>query len=168
MRRLTSRWASPALAITGCILLPMGLVFLTVGIAVSAGVNDPQLSGIFLPVFGLTGLVLAVSGGTCLVLERRKKRVQRELLARGQVVMTQFLQARANPSVQINGRWGYEVYCGYGDGMGTQHIFKSGLVWVDPTPFLQDVQIPVYVDGDNFERYYVALDEALSQVKMHG
>ena len=52
----------------------------------------------------------------------------------------------------------------YQDMYGNVHIFKSRDLYFDPTDLFKDQMVKVYVDGDNYKRYYVDIDEVLPNV----
>ena len=161
-RNILSRWESPAATICGLVFTIIGTVFTILGIIVGFAVEP-----VFFLAFGVMGISFLIAGICCLIGAGRKKKQKKFLLERGNYIMAQVIETRPNYSVNVNGNYGYEVLCRYQDHYGTVHVFKSPLVWVDPTSLLTSDQVRVYVDGDDYDHYYVDLQSALPEIKMH-
>ena len=61
----------------------------------------------------------------------------------------------------------YNVECRYKDAAGVTHIYYSPALYFDPTDLITAKQVPVYIDQNNEENFFVDIDQALSTVKVH-
>ena len=61
----------------------------------------------------------------------------------------------------------YNVECHYKDAAGVTHIYYSPALYFDPTGLITAKQVPVYIDRNNEENFFVDIDQALTQVKVH-
>ena len=59
------------------------------------------------------------------------------------------------------------VRCRYEDGSGVIHTFKSRGIFFNPEGLFKDQFIRVYVDRDDFRKYYVDIDSVLPEVRNH-
>ena len=50
---------------------------------------------------------------------------------------------------------------------GTVHIFKSRYLYYNPESLLKNNAVRVYVDNNNYKKYYVDIDEVLPKVENH-
>ena len=153
---------NPALMILGLVFTILGSVFAVLGLALGLAVEPA-----FFFAFGIMGISFLGMGIGFLIAVGKKRRQKKFLLERGNYIMAKVFETRPNYNVQVNGRCGYEVLCQYRDFGGTVHVFKSPLVWVDPSTLMISDQVRVYVDGDDYDRYYVDLAGILPQIKMH-
>lgn len=76
----------------------------------------------------------------------------------GQLIYADFQKVEKNRSIQINGRNPFRVIAQWHDTERDRIlVFRSANIWFDPTTLLQNKQVPVYVDVNNSNRYYVDL-----------
>lgn len=128
---------------------------------------DPMVVLLFLPIFGLLGLIFLGFGITFLVLDIRKRRRSSRLLNSGNYITAEITEVTFNRAVRVNGMHPFIIKCIYQDTAGNIHIFKSRDLFFDPRPLLKDRQVKVYVDSDNYNHYYVDIDSVLPQVINH-
>lgn len=163
----------------GVMLLVMGLIFLGVAIVMQLiplqpedmtyyenGVRQPATEDtvvffrmMFLLLFGLMGLGLSIGGGLSLVRSARRRSMAQQLKAEG-ARLTAYLTDYEPSSIRVNNRSVARVRCSYNAPDGTTYIFKSGLLRMDPYPYLTDGQLRVYYDRNNMSRYFVDVDES--------
>lgn len=108
------------------------------------------ITGLFALIFGLIGLGYHIVRKVGLA---RKERLKQS----GQLVPASFISVDVNRFVSVNRRNPFFIRCEWKDPLtGIKHPFKSGFIWSDPTPYIdQNKKIDVYVDGNNFKKYYV-------------
>ncbi|MBO5056544.1 MAG: hypothetical protein J6C64_09385 [Lachnospiraceae bacterium] len=156
--------------------LIIGIVFTIVGAVFSITMVglffvfkdiDPMTVWLFLPIFGLLGLIFLVLGLIFLINDIKKRRRSSRLLNSGNYIMAEITEVTFNGAVRVNGMHPFIIKCIYQDMAGNIHIFKSRDLFFDPRPLLKDQQVKVYVDADNFNHYYVDVDSVLPQVINH-
>ena len=157
-----SRFDNPAFMILGLVFTILGSVFTTLGIIVGLAVEPA-----FFLAFGIMGVTFLGVGIGFLAAMAKKRRQKKFLLERGNYIMANIMETRTNFSVQVNGHYAYEVLCRYRDYNGTVHVFKSPMLWVDPAQLLTADRVRVYVDGDDYDHYYVDIESVLPQIQMH-
>jgi len=108
------------------------------------------ITGLFALVFGLIGL------GYHIVRKLGHSRKER-LKQTGQLVPASFVAVDVNNIVSVNHRHPFFIRCEWKDPLTEiTHPFKSGFIWSDPSPYIdRDKKIDVYVDRNNFKKYYV-------------
>lgn len=128
---------------------------------------DPQnprdvtsgLSNLLLPlIFGILGLVFALTGLIGLAVQWRSAGKKRRLRETGLLVYGEIVDVYYNEGLSVNGRHPLVAECKYVDGEGTVHIFRSDSIWKYLDPEVVGQRVPVYVEPDNLERYYVDVD----------
>ena len=159
-----SKTGLSALLIVGSIFTILGAVFLATGVIIYYALEEEEGAILFLLIFGGIGLLFFVLGVIFLIVELKKKLRNDKLLGAGNYVMAEVLEVTLNYNVAVNRRHPYIVRCRYQDMYGNVHIFKSRDLYFDPTDLFKDQMVKVYVDGDNYKRYYVDIDEVLPNV----
>ena len=61
----------------------------------------------------------------------------------------------------------YNVECRYMDAAGVTHIYYSPALYFDPTDLITAKQVPIYIDQNNEKNFFVDIDQAMTQVKVH-
>lgn len=97
----------------------------------------------------------------------RGDRRKNYLLENGRRVFADVESVQINYRIRMNGVCPYYVLCQYTDPSGLTHAFRSGNIW-DLQNFTNRIlqnrenqtlkPVPVYVDGDNYKKYYVDVD----------
>jgi len=161
----------------GVLLLLMGAVFLSVAVATQFLIAAPEdvnlsINGVrqpatqetlrtarmlFLGIFGGFGSVLAIPGIIICVLAKRRRLLERRLKAEGMCISANILEYVPS-GVRVNHRRLERMRCAYTDEKGITYIFKSSILWADPSPFLPQGKVDVYCDRDNISRYFVDVD----------
>ena len=158
---------STAVKIIGAVFTILGLVFLIVAaILLITGVAKTEGYFICIPFLAVGGIFFFV--GICfLIWEIKNKKMVKRLIENGNYIWAQITEVAPNYNVTVNGRNPFVVYCQFQDMEGTVHIFKSRDIFFDPQTLLKSEQVRVYVDNDNFKKYYVDIDEILPNVVTH-
>ena len=158
-----------AMSIVGLVFTIIGAIFLVLGIALGIGLRSElgMESFVFLFTFGGMGSLFFTLGLVFLItLGNQKKNAQR-LLDNGNYVVAEIFDISQNYNVSVNGRHPFVVSCKYEAVDGTVHIFKSRYLYFNPEPLLKNNVVRVYVDNDNFKKYYVDIDEVLPTIVEH-
>lgn len=127
--------------------------------------DDPQNiyaqgTNIIFIVFASLGTAFLAAAAILLALTARRKRKKEELLAHGERAEATIMEVARAPLVKINGRSPYQIICCVSDSSGYATRYKTGYLTRDPSAALAGRQtLPVYLDPDDKENYYIALEE---------
>lgn len=111
-------------------------------------------------VFGGFGLLAALIGGWLMLSFVRRRRVIAELKQTGLRIQASFTQCYLDTSVKINGRSPYRVAVqATHPATGRLTSFTSDPIWLDLSEVLKDRDVPVIVDPQDPDDYYVDLSE---------
>lgn len=140
-----------------------GLLFFGIGSAIilSAMSKTGSFEAWFLlfPGIGLIGWVGAL---IALYLSLRRKKRIHWLLSSGQVLYADIYEIARNNSISINGSGAYVVLCRHIDPIsGAMSQFKSRLFLSFPNGVKMDAKVPVYVNPEDKNEYFVDIDAAL-------
>lgn len=113
----------------------------------------------------LLGVIFGTTGIIPLIIFSRKKKRRSQLLSQGQVLYATVESVSVNTLVSVNGRCPYVIYCTWRDEYkDVIYRFKSEYLWVDPSPvFPVGTTIEVYVDRNDYSRYYVNANQTISE-----
>lgn len=125
--------------------------------------QDAQIDGFFslwggsVIVAGLGSVFGLIGGG--IIVGRRFIRVRDEGLRRsGTPIETEFQSVQLNTAIEVNGRHPFRVLTQWQNPATSQiHVFHSHNLWFDPTKYLTEKQITVYIQPGNPKKYYVDL-----------
>ena len=167
----------------GCILTALGGALILLGAIVIAVDQTNRTFGlegaaliIFLLVFIGAGLGL-ISAGIHIFL-RDKKRVDglREAYENNRCIMADIVGIHSTVSSQetsnnmftgVHYREHYNVECRYMDTAGVTHIYYCPALYFDPTDLITAKQVPIYIDQNNEKNFFLDIDQAMTQVKVH-
>lgn len=113
----------------------------------------------------VVGAGFSCAGIIPMVFVAKKKQKRKRLLANGRVLHATVERVGRNTSIAVNGQNPYVIYCSWKDEYtDVLYRFKSDNLWTDPS-FLFDSgsEINVYVDGNDFSKYYVDAERGLAQ-----
>jgi len=113
------------------------------------------------------GLLFFSLGLVFLITLGNQKKNARRLLENGNYVVAEIFDISQNYNVSVNNKHPFVVSCKYEAVDGTVHIFKSRYLYFNPEPLLKNNVVRVYVDNDNFKKYYVDIDEVLPTIVEH-
>lgn len=96
-----------------------------------------------------TGIIL---GGTL------KGRRDDHLKRNGTPIQTDFQSVELNEALSVNGRHPFRVLTQWQNPATSEvHVFKSNNLWFDPSKYLTDRPITVFIERDNPRKYFVDL-----------
>jgi len=117
--------------------------------------------------FALWGgsLILAVLGGAFLLVgggliyvPRQQARADDRLRHDGMPVQAQFQSVQFMSNIEVNGRNPYRVLAQWQDPKTSLvHVFASHNLWFDPTSYIKQKEIRVFIKRGNPKHYYVDL-----------
>ncbi|MGI5894196.1 MAG: hypothetical protein ACOX6P_06330 [Candidatus Merdivicinus sp.] len=154
------------LFILGLIYTLLGGVFLILGLTLGIALaqSDAWIGGI---IFSGIGGIFFVLGIIFLMIEYRKKQRAQRLLDRGQYLTGEVADFQINYNVTYQSRHPYILLARYQDSNGNTHIFRSWNIYQYPDPSIIGKPVKIYVDGDDFQNYYVDIEEILAHVIEH-
>lgn len=162
----------PVIGIVGAVFAPVGLLLIMTGLLIgnvltmhAAEQADVTDALIFKLVFGGIGLLFFILGVIFLTTALLAVRKQQHVVETGQLVLADFDYVTEEPNVTVNGRHPVIAKLVYTDRFGGKQVFFSGRLMQDPTPQLTGRQVPVYVDPEHPENYYVDMQTALAPAK---
>ena len=170
----------------GIIFAPIGALFLVIGILISSSLyykgGNVTINGVytycppgefniaigmFLGIFGGLGLIFFILGMILLINGLKRSKAIKQLLEEGKQITATITDIERNQSVRVNGRHPYIVYCEYEDAYsGKIHVFRSDNVMDNPGDVIGQ-SIPVMVDRDNWDLYYVDTNSLTSRYEYH-
>jgi hypothetical protein len=128
--------------------------FLAVGIAFLVGYATAARTG-------STGLLLlgfcfASIGGGVIGYAWWKEREAARLRRHGLLIQADFREVERNSSLDVNGVNPFRVVAQWHEARTNRlYVFRSDNLWFDPTSFIKQAKIPVYVDRLNPSKYWV-------------
>jgi hypothetical protein len=116
-----------------------------------------SLWGLSLIFGGLGALFLAVGTGLTLVGALKTRRTE-YLKKYGTPIETEFQSVVLNRALSVNGRHPFRVFTQWlNPSTSKVHVFESDDLWFDPSDYITDKRIRVFIDVSNPKRYYVDL-----------
>lgn len=126
--------------------------------------NDIMADGdatLFL-IFGIIGAIFAIIGVVCLIVVIRGKKIKKRIIAMNCIIQAQIGGIEPNYSVSVNGKHPFLLTASaISPYDGKIYTFRSESFWSDLTLVLQHyniTQVPVYVNPNNYNEYYVDID----------
>lgn len=121
-----------------------------------------QITDMIILIFPGIGVVLAGIGSTFVIVKMRKKKMQKDLIKKGDRIEGTYVETVYNTSFSVNGKSPYYIKCQWKDELtGTKYLFKSNNIWFNPITAIQEKNIttfPIYIDLNNKKRYTIVLD----------
>ena len=113
------------------------------------------------------GAIFFLIGFIPIVRQRKKEKFRKFMLANGRMIMATITDIKwGNDSG--NSSYVYNVFCEYEDELKKEiYTFKSENIWSQSRPAIEEGEkktIPVYVDGDDYSKYYVDIESFLEKV----
>ena len=124
---------------------------------------------LFLPtlILAIIAVPFLVIGGIFLLITMKQRKKKEYLMQHGKRIMAEVTGGSRNLNYTVNGRHPWKLECRYEDVFsGEIYLFSSSNVWMDPELYIGR-QVTVYVDGDNYRKYYVDV-ESLSAEGSYG
>ena len=104
---------------------------------------------------GFGSLFFLIGFGSSLFVRMRKNK-DAALLANGMAIATNYQNVELNRSLKVNGRYPFKIVTHWQNpDTGQLHIFKSKNIWFDPSDYIEQDKITVYVEPNNYKKYYL-------------
>lgn len=119
---------------------------------------------LYLPSFVLccVGVPFAIVGMIFIIIVGKSRKKKKYLLQNGKRIMAEITGGMLNYNYRLNGRHPWKLECRYEDIFtGAVYLFSSENIWIDPQMYIGQ-QVAVYVDGENYKKYYVDVDSLLA------
>lgn len=119
---------------------------------------------LYLPtlILGCVGAPFFIIGCVFLLVLGKRRKKKQSLMQNGRRVMAEVTGGSRNYNYAVNGRHPWKLECKYEDiYTGALYLFSSGNIWIDPELYIGQ-QVAVYVDADNYKKYYVDVESLLS------
>lgn len=109
-------------------------------------------------IVGGLGVLFTAIGAAMVVVPIRRKRLESFLRTSGVPVEATFEGVEQNTSMKVNGQSPWRVLAQWLDPTTSQvHVFKSDNLWFDPSDYVKDRKINVFMDRSDPKKYYVDL-----------
>ncbi|UNK50633.1 hypothetical protein MNR01_06410 [Lysobacter sp. S4-A87] len=110
------------------------------------------------PLESLIGVAVAAVGLSIMLWRRRRRSLAVGLMRHGRQVDALVRRVQVSGMLQVNGRSPYRIEAQWMDpATGEMHTFKSWNLWYDPTVFIRQDHVVVYIDPQRSDRYYMDL-----------
>ena len=107
---------------------------------------------------GGLGVVFTALSVGLIGVSARRKRLEAHLKTSGMPIEATFESVEQNTSMKVNGRSPWRVLAQWLDPATSQvHVFKSDNLWFDPSTYIKDRKINVFIDRADPKKYYVDL-----------
>ena len=109
-------------------------------------------------IIGILGGIFLLIGGCLIYVPLRRARADDRLVHEGMPVQAQFQSVQFVSNISINGRSPYRVLAQWQDPKTSRiHVFASHNLWFDPTNYISQKEIRVFIERGNPKSYYVDL-----------
>jgi hypothetical protein len=107
-------------------------------------------------ILGCIGAVFLSIGGAMILLPLRRKRVDDYLAHQGVPIEADIQSVGINTDVSMNGRNPFRIVAQWQDPASSQvYVFESHNIWFDPSSYIKQKTIRVFLDKANPKKYYV-------------
>lgn len=148
------RYEFGATGIVASIMIPMGLLLLSLGIIFYFKIN--HLLAILISL-GSVGFAMVIAGTITLIVNINHNKTKKMIMENGMTVYAEFEKSVINYNVKVNRRHPHIAHFTYRDSSGETHRFKSGYLFFSPDNELKGKTVPVKVNPDNMKQYYLDL-----------
>lgn len=114
-------------------------------------------------IFGIVGIVMLVTGMVLMVFSFRKKARGQTLRETGMRLDGEIVGVAVNTRISSNYQHPYVLQCQCRMPSGELRMFQSDSIWYDPTNVLTSRYVSVYVDRNDYRKYYVDLSRVLPE-----
>lgn len=125
--------------------------------------SDAKINGFF-SLWGVAiilagiGAVFFLTGAGIIVFVRLKSRQDEMLKTSGVAIETQYHSVEQNTALSLNGKHPFRVFTQWQNPATSDiHIFKSNNLWFDPSAYIKQETIRVFIAKGNPAKYYVDL-----------
>jgi Protein of unknown function (DUF3592) len=109
-------------------------------------------------IVGGLGAVFFLVGGGIWLFARLKGQRDEYLMTHGTPIQTKFQSVELNNSLTVNGANPFRVVTQWQDPATSElHVFKSNNLWFDPSDYIKQRQITVFIEANNPKKYFVDL-----------
>lgn len=121
-----------------------------------AEINDFfSLWGVVAIVGGLGGIFFLIGAGMLLTLLLKGRR-EEYLKTSGIAIQTEFQRVQVNKNLSVNGKHPFRIISQWQNPETLElYVFESNDVWFDPSNYLNDREITVFIERGNPKKYYV-------------
>lgn len=120
-------------------------------------------------IISLLGIVFFLVGLIPIVLIGKKKKLRANLIESGRKIYADISEIAVNWTYSANRRHPFNIICQWNDtSSGIVYLFKSNNIWFDPENIIEEQnikQLPVYIDENDYKKYYVEIDGILDKVQ---
>lgn len=107
-------------------------------------------------IFAILGVVFFLVGFVPVLYAKINANKASFLRERGIAIETNYQGVERNTALVMNGKSPYQIISHWQNPDTTQlHIFKSHNIWFDPSDYITQDKITVYVAPDNYKKYYL-------------
>lgn len=156
----------------GCMFTPIGIITLTLAFFMAANMDHLIAHGegdvwLLPAIFGFCGAVAFIIGAVLLIHCFRRRQVKRRLIEQGDYIIADITAVPCDYSVRVNGWPTFHVECSYRDpASGIVHLFLSENLLIDPTCYISQSTVRIYVDRESdYRNYYVDVDSILPEIR---
>lgn len=111
------------------------------------------------------GSIFFIIGISFILTIRSKERRKKLLLESGLLIQARYMGTSQSQNVRINGSRPFYIECSYKDPYTEQtYLFRSEYLGFNPKSLIQVSEIPVYIDRENFKKYYVDIRQFTDRV----
>lgn len=113
----------------------------------------------FLPtLLSAMGTIFLAVGAAMIFVPVLVQRTDERLVHEGRPIDADFQGVSLNSAISVNGRSPFRVTARWADPVTSQvRVFQSHNVWFDPTAYIKEKKIRVFLDSNNPEKYFVDL-----------
>ena len=109
-------------------------------------------------IVGVMGFIFAAVGLSMIWFPYRRKQDIELLKTSGSPVLAEFTGVERNTSLSVNGRNPWQVHAKWHNPTTNEiHLFASDNIWFDPSDYMTEKHLTVFVDDADADRYYIDL-----------
>lgn len=126
-----------------------------------ANPKDAVINGFFAVwgltmMFGYVGVAALLFGGAPMLWAKRKAKKAQELMTTGRRVNATTQGVHLNKRIEVNGKNPLQIHAQWQDPVTQKiHIFKSDNIWFDPSAYIKNENLVVYINPDNLKEYHM-------------
>ncbi len=119
-------------------------------------------------IFTGVGVLLFSIDLIIILVSYKKKKMILYLKNNASIINAKFVEVKLNKSYEVNGKNPFIIICEYKGIDGKVYTFKSENIWFNPTDIITKNTIksfPIYVNHDNYKKYYMDIENVISKSK---
>lgn len=153
---------SSAFSVVGAIYTVLGGIMAALGIIFFVA----DIDVLDITFFGIGALFLILGIIFLCVIRHQKRRAER-LIQGGRYIWGEVVDTQIVFSERVGHTHPVRLVAKYVDPYGTTHMFTSKNLYRLTCQHMIGQKVKIYIEGNNFDRYYVAIDEADDDVVYH-